>query len=258
MKFVVVIPARYASTRLPGKVLCDIGGKPLLQYVYDVGIASGADRVAIATDDDRVAAAAAVFDAEVIMTSVQHETGTDRLAEALRSMAVADDKVVVNLQGDEPLMPPALIRQVVSLLYDNAEASMATLCEPINEPNRIFDPDLVKVIVDEQGHAQYFSRAPVPWDRENFTRGGMQQRGPSAHHFGHLGLYAYRAGYVQEFTQLPQCAAERLERLEQLRALYHGARIRVGIAVEPLGRGVDTPADLEYVRRVFAERFAAT
>ena len=258
MKFVVVIPARYASTRLPGKVLCDIGGKPLLQYVYDVGIASGADRVAIATDDDRVAAAAAVFDAEVIMTSVQHETGTDRLAEALRSMAVADDKVVVNLQGDEPLMPPALIRQVVSLLYDNAEASMATLCEPINEPNRIFDPDLVKVIVDEQGHAQYFSRAPVPWDRENFTRGGMQQRGPSAHHFGHLGLYAYPAGYVQEFTQLPRCAAERLERLEQLRALYHGARIRVGIAVEPLGRGVDTPADLEYVRRVFAERFAAT
>ncbi len=143
MKFVVVIPARYASTRLPGKVLTDVGGKPLVQHVYDNAVASGAERVAIATDDERVAAAVRGFAAEVVMTSVAHETGTDRLAEALGVMAVAENAIVVNLQGDEPLMPPALLRQVVTLLQDDAQASMATLCEPINDSARIFDPDLV-------------------------------------------------------------------------------------------------------------------
>ncbi len=257
MKFVVVIPARYAASRLPGKVLCDLGGKPIVQHVYETAVASGAERVAIATDDERVAAAARDFDAEIVMTSSAHETGTDRLAEALRIMAVTDVSIVVNLQGDEPLMPPALIRQVVMLLQDDAEASMATLCEPIDDQARIFDPDLVKVVFDEKGRAQYFSRAPIPWDRETFAQPTQRQGAALTNHYGHLGLYAYRAGYVQTFTSLQPCVVERLERLEQLRALHYGACIRVGIATEPAGRGVDTPADLEYVREQYSAHGSA-
>lgn len=249
----MVIPARYASTRLPGKVLADIAGRPMVAWVHGNALASGATRVVVATDSERVAEACRGFAAEVCLTAPHHPTGSDRLAEVVERLALADDTIVVNVQGDEPLLPPALIRQVADDLEAHGDADVATLCEPIARVEDLFDPHVVKVVRDHAGYALYFSRAPIPWHRDGFS--ARQKRlPPEEEHFRHLGIYGYRASYLRYFASHPACPVERLESLEQLRALYGGHRIHVAVADAIPGPGVDTPEDLERVRRVFAQR----
>ncbi|MFZ5593177.1 MAG: 3-deoxy-manno-octulosonate cytidylyltransferase [Pseudomonadota bacterium] len=248
MGFSVVIPARYASTRLPGKPLRDIAGKPMIRHVYERALQSGADEIVIATDDERIRRVAESFGVRVCMTAAHHPSGTDRLAEVARMRDYGGDQIIVNLQGDEPLMPPALIRQVAGNLHTNPQASVATLCERIHTAGELFDPHLVKVVMDSQGYALYFSRAAIPWDRDAFaaTTGELPAR---SEHYRHIGLYAYRAGFLQEYVKWTPCVLEQTESLEQLRVMWHGYKIHVAEAVEPPGMGVDTEADLARVCR---------
>lgn len=246
MRFNVAIPARYASTRLPGKVLRSIAGRPMLQHVHDRAVASGAARVVIATDDERIRRAAESFGATVCMTSAQHPSGSDRLAEMIETLGWAEDGIVVNLQGDEPLMPPALIRQVAEDLALRPDAHIATLATPIHDAEELFNPHVTKVVMDAQGYALYFSRAPIPWDRDAFAVPG-RRLSTQVQHFRHLGLYAYRVGYLKDYTRLPPCPPERAEALEQLRALWNGVRIHVRETRETPDPGVDTEDDLARV-----------
>lgn len=245
MEFHVIIPARYASTRLPGKPLLDLAGKSMIQRVYERAQASGAHSVVIATDDQRVYQTAMGFGAQVCMTSAAHQSGTDRLAEVVASKHFANDTIIVNVQGDEPLIPPALIQQVASNLATRPNAGMATLYEPINDAEELFDPHAVKVVFDREGYALYFSRAPIPWDRDNFTTKTIP---PALHlkqnYFRHIGLYAYRAGFLSQYSALPACEMEASEGLEQLRVLWSGYKIHIAQAVEKSPGGVDTVADV--------------
>ncbi len=251
MSFRVLIPARYASTRLPGKPLLDIGGKPMLQRVYEQALASGAASVVIATDDPRIEEAARQFGAAVCMTSPEHGSGSERLAEAVLLLGYGDDEIVVNLQGDEPLMPPQLLRQVADNLAAHARAEVSTLCTRIHTAAELFDPHAVKVVMDREGMALYFSRAVIPWDRDAFAV-TTEELPAQALHYRHLGLYAYRTGFLKRYVTLAPCALERMEVLEQLRVLWHGVGIHVAEAAVPPAPGVDTPDDLERVRRVIA------
>lgn len=251
MAFRVLIPARYASTRLPGKPLLDIAGKPMLQRVYEQALASGAQSVVIATDDARIEAAARGFGAAVCMTSPAHGSGSERLAEAVTLLGYGDDEIVVNLQGDEPLMPPPLLKQVADNLAAHARAEVATLCTRIHTAAELFDPHAVKVVMDREGMALYFSRAVIPWDRDAFAVTTEELPDQALHH-RHLGLYAYRVGFLKRYVTLEPCALERMEVLEQLRVLWHGAGIHVAEAVVLPAPGVDTPEDLERVRRAIA------
>lgn len=248
--FKVVIPARYASTRLPGKPLLDIAGKPMIQRVYEAACASGAEQVVIATDDERIEQVALAFGAEVCMTSTGHTSGTDRLAETSRKMAWADDEIIVNVQGDEPQIPTGLIKQVANGLANHPAAVIATLCSPIQSMQELLDPNVVKLVRDTQGFALYFSRAPIPWARDAFAS-NMDDLPTAIHYLRHLGIYAYRAAYLQEYTRLPSCTLEQTESLEQLRVLWNGARIFVDDAVVEPGHGVDTEEDLERVRQAY-------
>lgn len=241
--FIAVIPARLASTRLPHKVLRDIAGKPMVRHVCERARESGARRVIVAVDDERVADA--VADAEVCRTSAAHRSGTERIAEVVERMAIAPEAIIVNVQADEPLLPPALIRQAAANLASRPAADVATLCEPIASADEVFDPNVVKVVRDDAGFALYFSRAPVPWRRAGFPR---REGWRAGEHFRHLGLYAYRARFVRDYVRLPPAALETAESLEQLRVLAHGGRIHVAPAAAPPGPGVDTEADLARVR----------
>lgn len=241
--FTVIIPARFASTRLPGKVLLEIAGKTLLQHVYSTACGSNADKILIATDSKEVFDVAVAFGADCIMTSPGHTSGTERLAEAVAKLDLSDDAIVVNLQGDEIGMPPELIDQVAGLLLGNQSVPMATLCEPVRDPVDVSDPNVVKVVFDNNKRAMYFSRAPIPWHNKESM--------PSNSH-RHIGLYAYRAGFITEFSRMPKCSLEQSEALEQLRALYHGIDILVEEACMPAGIGVDTEEDLERARKRFA------
>lgn len=253
MGFVVVIPARYASTRLPGKPLRPIAGRPMIEHVWRRASASSADEVIVATDDVRIAETAEAFGARVCMTDPAHPSGTDRLAEVARRLGFDDGRILVNVQGDEPLLPPTLIDQVAADLAAHPDTAIATLCEPIENTDELFDPNTVKVVLDAAGHALYFSRAAVPWSRRDFA--GDQRVLPAGRlHYRHVGLYAYRAGYLRRFVVWGACTLERLESLEQLRALWHGDRIRCGIAVEKPGPGVDDEDGLARVERILAER----
>ncbi len=255
MGFVVVIPARHASTRLPGKPLRLIAGRPMIEHVWRQATASAADEVVIATDDERIAAAAAAFGARVCLTDSAHPSGTDRVDEVARKLGLDDGRVLVNLQGDEPLMPPALIDQVAADLEAHPEAAISTLCEPVESAKALFDPNVVKVVIDEAGFALYFSRAPVPWSRRDFA--GDRRPLPAAPvYFRHVGIYAYRAGYLRRFVAWGVCALEHIESLEQLRALWHGGRIHCARAVEKAGIGVDDEGDLAAVERILAARGA--
>lgn len=246
---IVVIPARYASTRLPGKALVDLGGKPMIERVYARARESSAERVIVATDDRRIADAVRAFGGEVCMTAAHHQSGTDRIAEVITSLAIEPDKIVVNLQGDEPLMPPTLISQVANTLRAHPQAAMATACHAIRDRDRLMDPNLVKLVTDRNGFALYFSRAPIPWARDAMARGGDFQ----VEALGHIGIYAYRADFVSRYTAWPPCPLERIEALEQLRVLWNGERIVVCEADEaPMG-GVDTPEDLERVRAILRQ-----
>ena len=247
LAFKVVIPARMRSTRLPGKVLADIGGKPLVAWVADRAKLSGADDVVIATDHQEIADKVASLGWHVCTTSVSHETGTDRIAEAVNLLGFADSEIVVNVQGDEPLIDPELIRKVASELALRPKASIATAAHPIGEAAAFFDPNVVKVVIDAEGYAQYFSRAPIPFARDAFAK--SREKLPAGFPaLRHIGIYAYRVSYLREYSSLSQTPAERFEALEQLRALGHGHRIAVAIWSGPMEPGVDTREDLERVR----------
>jgi 3-deoxy-manno-octulosonate cytidylyltransferase (CMP-KDO synthetase) len=241
--FIVVIPARYASTRLPGKPLKDIAGKPMIQWVYGQARQSGASQVIIATDDDRIAAACRGFGAAVQLTSPEHASGTDRIAELAHRLAWDEQRIIVNVQGDEPLISPLNIAQTARLLGQHPAATIATLTAPLDHEAQFRDPNYVKVVTDKDGWALYFSRAPIPWPRD----GGL----PIVRR--HLGLYAYRAGGLKAVSAAPPCALEETERLEQLRALWLGFRIIVADAVEPPSPHVDTEEDLAQIRRHLAQ-----
>lgn len=244
--FVVAIPARFASTRLPGKPLREIAGRPLLEHVHARARESGAAEVVVATDDERIRQTAEAFGARVVMTSTEHPSGTDRLAEVARILEWDAERIVVNLQGDEPLVAPGLIRRLAADLAAHPDAAIATLATPIRTTAELFDPHAVKVVLDASGYALYFSRAPIPWDRQAFAT-TTESLPSDSEHFRHIGLYAYRAGFLERYSGLAPCYLERTESLEQLRALWHGARIHVGVIDEPPGHGVDTEEDLARV-----------
>jgi 3-deoxy-manno-octulosonate cytidylyltransferase (CMP-KDO synthetase) len=250
--FRVVIPARYAATRLPGKALMPLAGKPIVQWVYERASAAGAQEVLIATDDDLIVSAAHSFGAEVVMTAAAHASGTDRIAEVARARGWPPASVVVNVQGDEPLMPAALIQQVAALLAKYAGADIATLASPITEVSEFLDPNTVKVVTNGAGRALYFSRAPIPWNRDGAPAGLTSQRDLSGAR-RHIGIYAYRVAALLRLAALPVSALERSEKLEQLRALEDGFDIRVADAVERPGPDVNTLADLERVRAQIAQ-----
>jgi len=241
--FVVAIPARYAASRLPGKPLRLLAGEPMVLHVARRALAAGAREVWIATDDDRIASALDGTDVHVAMTSPDHASGTDRLAECARIAGWSDQTIVVNLQGDEPFAPASGIRAVAALMRAG-DTEMATLAAPVTDVETLFDPNAVKLVRAEDGHALYFSRAPIPWPRDAFARdrSRMPEGGPWLRH---IGIYGYRAGFLQRFTTLPPGQLERIESLEQLRVLEAGYRIAVGITPEPFPPGVDTPEDLE-------------
>jgi 3-deoxy-manno-octulosonate cytidylyltransferase (CMP-KDO synthetase) len=243
--FRVVIPARYASTRLPGKPLLPIAGRPMLQHVYERALQCGASTVVIATDDERIRDAAAGFNAPVCMTAAEHASGTERLGEVVERLGWSDDTLVVNVQGDEPLIVPALIRQVATGLAANTDAAVATLAWQLDDVADMQDPNIVKVVLDKAGYALYFSRAPIPFARD--ANAGAATAG-----LRHIGLYAYRAGFLASYAQMPVSLLEQVEKLEQLRVLWNGLKIHVSIATEMPGPGVDTPADLEHVEQLLA------
>lgn len=247
MGFKVVIPARYASSRLPGKPLLDIAGKPMFAHVYARACDSSADDVIIATDDPRIEEAARGIGAKVVMTSSAHPSGTDRLQEVVRKAGWSDDTIVVNVQGDEPLIPPAVIDQVAANLAAAPDAGIATLAEPLADATQLFNPNIVKLVRDVRGFAMYFSRAPMPWARDLFAK-DRSQLPASGLYLRHLGIYAYRAGFLHDYVQWPPAEIEQVEALEQLRALYHGVKIHVDVAAVKLPPGVDTAEDLERVR----------
>lgn len=250
MHFRVVIPARYASSRLPGKPLADIGGRPMVLRVLERALQAGAESVVVATDDARVQQAVEAAGYQALMTSPRHQSGTERLVEVAETLGWPDDTLVVNVQGDEPLIDPALIREAARQLVLHDDAVMATLAHPIHDHADFVNPNVVKVVSDEAGYALYFSRAPIPWPRDAFA---AQQAMP--HELGalrHIGLYAYRAGFLRTYASLASSPLERFEMLEQLRVLWHGHRISLGITPIAPAPGVDTPEDLARVRDLFA------
>ena len=249
--FTVIIPARHASTRLPGKPLADICGKPMVVRVAERALLAGAARVVVATDDERIRAVVEANGIAACITSADHPTGTDRLAEAARKLRLPDDAIVVNVQGDEPLLSPALIRGMAELLVANPDAAIATACHAITDPAEAFNPNVVKVVLDHRGHALYFSRATIPWAREAFA-GGATRVPDGLPLYRHYGLYAYRVRFLAAYPALSPAPIERFEALEQLRALWHGYRIVVSVTEGTPAPGVDTPEDLERVRALFA------
>lgn len=252
MNFVVVVPARIGSTRLPRKVLRELAGRPLVQWTWQAACESGATAVVIATDSDEVAAACRTFGAQVRMTSSAHQSGTDRAAEVARLEAWPDEQIVVNLQGDEPLMPPALVSRVAELLDDDAGAQIATLAHPLYGREDWCNPNFVKIVRDHRGRALYFSRAPIPWRRDGVSR--EPPLPPAGLAVRHMGLYAYRVGALKRFAALPPSPLERCEALEQLRALENGMPIAVGLLDNEPPRGVDTEEDLALVAQILAQR----
>ncbi|WP_318373082.1 3-deoxy-manno-octulosonate cytidylyltransferase [Enterobacter sp.] len=244
MSFVVIIPARYASTRLPGKPLVDINGKPMVVHVLERARESGAERIIVATDHEEVARAVEAVGGEVCMTRVDHQSGTERLAEVVEKCGLSDDTIIVNIQGDEPMIPPAIVRQVAENLAQR-DVGMATLAVPIHSAEEAFNPNAVKVVTDARGYALYFSRATIPWDRDRFA----QSRDAIGDTFlRHIGIYGYRAGFIRRYVTWQPSQLEQIEMLEQLRVLWYGEKIHVAVAQTVPGTGVDTPEDLERVR----------
>lgn len=245
MGFVAIIPARYASSRLPGKPLADIAGKPMVLHVMERAKESGATRVIVATDHADVQKAVENAGGEACLTRSNHQSGTERLAEVVELCGFADDEIIVNIQGDEPLIPPQIVRQVADNLAQQDLAKMATLAVPIQNAEEAFNPNTVKVVRDCQGYALYFSRATIPWERDRFA----QSRDHIGHVFlRHIGIYAYRSGFIRRYVNWAASELEHIEMLEQLRVLWYGEKIHVDVANVVPGAGVDTPEDLEAVR----------
>lgn len=248
MSFIVIIPARFASSRLPGKPLADINGKPMVIHVMERAMESGADRVIVATDHPDVFKAVEAAGGEACMTRADHQSGTERLAEVIEKYGFTDDDIIVNVQGDEPLVPPVIIRQVADNLA-SCEAGMATLAVPIETAEEAFNPNAVKVVMDINGYALYFSRATIPWERERFAK-SKDSVGDTF--LRHIGIYAYRAGFVRRYVSWAPSQLENIELLEQLRVLWYGEKIHVAVAKAIPSVGVDTPEDLQRVREFFA------
>ncbi len=254
MGFSVIIPARFASSRFPGKPLALLQGKPMVQHVYERACQSEAARIMIATDDARIADVAAGFGAEVVMTSPNHPSGTDRLQEVVSKQGFYADDIVVNVQGDEPLIPPRIINQVAHNLQAEQSASIATLSEPILDVQSLLNPNVVKVVSDANGMALYFSRAPMPWPRDAFATAQGQQTLPEGYSWQrHIGIYAYRVKLLNDFVKWPPAPLEQTECLEQLRAMWQGARIHVAEADEQPPTGVDTPEDLARLQQLLEQ-----
>ena len=253
MGFVVIIPARYESSRLHGKPLMDIAGKPMIQWTWQQAKQSGASRIVIATESEAVKQVCEAFGAEVCMTSSSHQSGTERIAEVVEILGLGDDEIIVNVQGDEPMLPPALIVQVADGLSTHETVQMATLCEPIEDVETVFDPHAVKVIRNQQDFALNFTRAPMPWSRDTFSNEPATLP-HNWHYKRHIGLYAYRAGFVKRYVAWPECDLEHVERLEQLRVLWHGEDILVLDALCDAGIGVDTQKDLDKVRQLISQK----
>ncbi len=249
MSYTVIIPARYASSRLPGKPLLDIAGKPMIQHVWQRASSSAALRVVIATEDERVADCCRNFGAEVCMTSASHESGTDRLQEVVAALGLDDSDIVVNVQGDEPLLPAPAIEQVAGNLAATPAAGIATLMEAINDVDTVFNPNAVKVVSDREGFALYFSRAPIPFCRDQWSE-GRGELPVAPRYWRHIGIYAYRVAFLHQFVSWPSGVLENCERLEQLRAMENGVRIHVAESCVDIPAGVDTQADLTAVRRL--------
>ncbi|NDY81705.1 3-deoxy-manno-octulosonate cytidylyltransferase [Orrella sp. NBD-18] len=252
-RFTVIIPAREASTRLPGKMLADLAGKPMVVRVAEQALASSADRVVIATDHPDIAKAASAHGIQVVLTRVDHPSGTDRLAEACGILGLQDDEIIVNVQGDEPLMDPALINEVAQTLASDSLASIATCAAPIADADHLFNPNVVKAVARRDGRAMYFSRAPIPWARDALAD-GKKVLAPGLVALHHIGMYAYRAGFLRIFPTLAAGTLEQIESLEQLRALEHGYHIALKTVAGHPGAGVDTPEDLLRVRSIFEKK----
>ena len=243
MNFSVIIPARYASTRFPGKPLVDINGKPMVQHVYERALESGASRVVVATDDLRIAKVVSDFGGNYCMTGNHHESGTERLAEVVDIEGILAHEIVVNVQGDEPFIPAVNIQQVAENLHHHQQAEMATLAVKIVDVEEAFNPNSVKVVVDKQGYAMYFSRATIPYDRSRFLDAELIDE-IGDYYLRHIGIYAYRAGFIKQYVNMSPSGLEQIESLEQLRVLWHGEKIHVDIAREAPPVGIDTPDDL--------------
>ncbi|OSN01508.1 MULTISPECIES: 3-deoxy-manno-octulosonate cytidylyltransferase [Lonsdalea] len=248
MTFTVIIPARFASSRLPGKPLADINGKPMVIHVMERAQESGAERVIVATDHPDVEQVVRQAGGEVCLTRPDHNSGTERLAEVIERYRLPDDEIIVNIQGDEPMIPPVIVRQVAENLA-GSRAGMATLAVPIVGREDVFNPNAVKVVRDAAGYALYFSRAPIPWDRERFAQ---SKENVGDHFLRHIGIYAYRAGFVRRYVSWAPSELEKIELLEQLRVLWYGEKIHVDVAKAIPSVGVDTPEDLERVRLAMA------
>ncbi|MDE0925679.1 MAG: 3-deoxy-manno-octulosonate cytidylyltransferase [Methylophilaceae bacterium] len=244
MSFKVVIPARYASSRLPGKPLLDIAGKPMVIRVSEQARKSGAEAVVIATDFDKIVQVAQEHHVDAVMTRVDHQSGTDRIAEVAQNLNWDNNDIVVNVQGDEPLIDPALIQEVALTLAHSRDAVMATACHAIHDEASMLNPNVVKVVVDADGNAMYFSRAPIPYPRDEAHKQSLK-----AHR--HIGIYAYRVGFLKQYAELSVTQLEQIESLEQLRVLHHGYKIAITVTDHAPATGVDTQADLDYVRSVF-------
>ena len=244
MSFKVVIPARYASSRLPGKPLLDIAGKPMVIRVSEQARKSGAEAVVIATDFDKIVQVAQEHHVDAVMTRVDHQSGTDRIAEVAQNLNWDNNDIVVNVQGDEPLIDPALIQEVALTLAHSRDAVMATACHAIHDEASMLNPNVVKVVMDADGNAMYFSRAPIPYPRDEAHKQSLKA-------YRHIGIYAYRVGFLKQYAELSVTQLEQIESLEQLRVLHHGYKIAITVTDHAPATGVDTQADLDYVRSVF-------
>jgi 3-deoxy-manno-octulosonate cytidylyltransferase (CMP-KDO synthetase) len=251
IKFKVVIPARYASSRLPAKPLLDIDGKPMVVRVAERAVASGAQEVIIATDHQEILNAVTKHGFKAIMTGHHHPSGTDRISEVARQLRWGADEIVVNVQGDEPLIAPSLIKDTAQNLADHPKASISTACHLIHDKVAMLNPNVVKVVLDREGYAMYFSRAPIPYPRDAFA--ANQDIPDDMPSYRHVGIYAYRANFLYAYTDLESAEIERFESLEQLRALWHGYKISVFVTPDAPASGVDTAQDLELVRSIFAD-----
>jgi 3-deoxy-manno-octulosonate cytidylyltransferase (CMP-KDO synthetase) len=249
MGFHIIIPARYQSSRFPEKVLADIGGKPMLQHVFERAEESGAESIVIATDDERVRKVAEGFGATVCMTADTHETGTERIAETIDIVDYEEDDVIVGLQADEPFLPANVIKKLAGNLLTHDNIKIASICTPLTDPTELFNPSVTKVVLNHRNNAMYFSRAPIPWERGNFPVNGNQPDKLLGKHFRHIGLYAYRASFLSHYIEMEACPLEEMELLEQLRVLWNGGRIHMTIIKQQLPSGVDTEADLQAVRQ---------
>ena len=247
MTFKVVIPARYASSRLPGKPLLDIAGKPMVIRVAEQANKSGASAVVIATDFEKIMQVAKAHDVAAVMTNVNHLSGTDRIAEVVRTLDWNDDDIVVNVQGDEPLIDPQLIQEVALTLVHSREAVMATACHAIHDEASMLNPNVVKLVLDMNGNALYFSRAPIPYPRDEAHKQNIKA-------YRHIGIYAYRVDFLKQYADLTVTELEQIESLEQLRVLHHGYKIAVTVTDHAPATGVDTQADLDDVRRIFSQQ----